>query len=240
MCTTNGVKTGGAAGLRRMAVLSLVSIPIAAEVILGEILFVGHIVILVEAIGFAWGIALFMVIWAALGVAVLAGRDHLWPRLTPVLDRMRTRFAGSVKGVLAHSAVRALLVLLVISAVALAVGLVVALAGEWLADHSGEVATFLIAAAIVFALLLVIARIGRAIERWVRRVADSAGRATRLLATLVTMVVLGPALSWLLFRLLGYSDRTTYALTVAAAPVFGIVWVPFYALGVWELLQGLL
>jgi hypothetical protein len=53
------------------------------------------------------------------------------------------------------------------------------------------------------------------------------------------MVALGPALSWPLFSLFGYSGRATYALTLAAAPVFGAVWVPFYALGVWSLLQSL-
>ncbi len=74
----------------------------------------------------------------------------------------------------------------------------------------------------------------------VRRVADTAGPATRWLATLAAMAALGPALSWLLFRLLGYSGRTNYALTLAAAPVFGAVWVPFYALGAWSLLQGLI
>ncbi len=62
----------------------------------------------------------------------------------------------------------------------------------------------------------------------------------RSFAALVSMMLLGPALSWLLFRLLGYSDRTTYALTVAAAPVFGAIWVPFYGLGVWALIEGLL
>ncbi|KKK70048.1 hypothetical protein LCGC14_2927880, partial [marine sediment metagenome] len=39
------------------------------------------------------------------------------------------------------------------------------------------------------------------------------------------------------FRLLGYSSRSTYALTLAAAPVFGAVWVPLYGLGVWGLIE---
>ena len=67
----------------------------------------------------------------------------------------------------------------------------------------------------------------------------AAGPATRSLAVLVTMVVLGPALGWFLFRLLGYSGRSVYALTLLSAPVFGAVWVPVYALGVWKLLESL-
>lgn len=51
--------------------------------------------------------------------------------------------------------------------------------------------------------------------------------------------MLGPALGWFLFRLLGYSGRSVYALTLLSAPVFGAVWVPVYALGVWKLLERL-
>ena len=75
----------GVASLRRIALLSLLSIPVAAEVILSEVLFIGHIVFLVEVLGFAWGLLVFIAIWAALGVAVLAGRDFVWPRMGPLL-----------------------------------------------------------------------------------------------------------------------------------------------------------
>ena len=65
--------------------------------------------------------------------------------------------------------------------------------------------------------------------------AGAGGPARRSLAVLVSMVVVGPALGWFLFRLLGYEGRSVYALTLLSAPVFGVVWVPVYALGVWSL-----
>ncbi len=101
-------------------------------------------------------------------------------------------------------------------------------------------ATFLIVAAVVFPILLVIARLGRSLERWIRSIAGTASPAMRSFAALVSMMLLGPALSWLPFRLLGYSGRVVYALTLVAAPVFGAIWVPFYGLGVWALIEGLL
>ena len=130
-----------------------------------------------------------------------------------------------------------------VSVVSVVAGLTIALAGgeiaDGAADHSSDLVALAIAGVVVLVIFLVLARIGSGIESWIRSVAETAGPATRSFATLVTMAALGPALSWLLFRLLGYSGRTTYALTLAAAPVFGAVWVPFYSLGVWSLLQGL-
>ena len=243
MHTYQDVRISLAASLRRLAVLILVSIPVTAEILFSEIIFAGHIVLLVEGLGFAWGLAAFIAIWAALGLVVLAVKDFLWPRMLPLLEPLLARFASSVTGLLAHTRVKAALMVLGVSVVSAVAGLTIALAGgeivDWAVEHRASVATFLIAAAVVLVIILVIARVGRGIQSWVRSVAETAGPATRSFATLVTMVVLGPALSWPLFRLFGYSSRTTYALTLAAAPVFGAVWVPFYSLGVWNLLQGL-
>jgi hypothetical protein len=215
-----------------------VSIPVAGEMVLGELLFVGHVVFLVEALGFAWGLVAFIVIWAALGLAILTVRDTAWSRLQPPLGRLRAGIARRLADLLGRVPVR---VPLVLGAAALAavVAAAIAFAGGWLGNHRGDVVAFLIAAAVVLAVLLVMARAGRSVERWVRSAANAAHPATRSLAVLVTMVVLGPALGWFLFRLLGYSGRSVYALTVLSAPVFGAVWVPVYALGVWALLERL-
>jgi hypothetical protein len=225
-----------------VAVLSLVSVPVAAEFVLGEALFIAHIVLLVEGLGFIWGLAAFTAIWAALGVAVLAGRDLLWPRMAPWIDSQRERLARLSGRVLAFNGIGALLAALGISAAAVAVVLPVALAGgdiaDWLLDHQADIGTFLAAVAVIFVILLLIARLGRGLERWVRSIADTAGPATRWLANILAMAMLGPALSWLVFRLLGYSGRSTYVLTLVSAPVFGVVWVPFYAFGVWGLIGG--
>ncbi len=228
----------GVASLRRIVVLSLLSIPVAAEVIFGEVLFVGHIVLLVQALGFAWGLLVFIAIWAVLGVVVLAVRDFVWPRVAPLLGPLLARLVSRA------AAVKTMLAILGASCVLAAAAVAVTLAGgeirDWAADHRGDIATFLIVAAIIVPILLLIAQVGRRFEKWVRSIAETASPATRSFAALVSMVLLGPAFGWLLFDLLGYSGRTTYALTVASAPVFGAVWVPFYGLGVWAVIEGLL
>ncbi len=227
---------GGVASLRRIVVLSLLSIPVAAEVIFGEVLFVSHIVFLVEALGFAWGLLAFIAIWAALGVAVLTFVDFVRPRigplLKPLLDRLTSR-AADAKGMLAA---------LGVSGTLAAAAVTIALAGseikDWVADHRTDIATFFVVALVILPILLLIAQVGRRFESWVRGIAETASPATRSFAAFVSMIMLGPAFSWLLFRLLGYSGRATYALTLVAAPVFGAVWVPVYALGVWAVIEG--
>ncbi len=240
--TSSEVKVASAAGLRRVAVLSLVSIQVAAQFVLGEALFIAHIVLLVEGLGFAWGLAAFIAIWALLGVAVLAGRDFLWPRMSPWIDSQRARLTGLSNRVLTGSGIGVLLAALGASGAAVAVGLAIALAGgdmaDWTVDHRADIAVLLAAVAVVMAILLFFARLGRGFERWVRSIADTAGPARRWLANLLAMAMLGPVLSWLIFRLLGYSGRSTYALTIVAAPVFGAFWVPFYTYGVWGLVGG--
>ena len=232
------------ADLRRIAFFSLLSVPVAGQMVLGEILFVGHVVFLVEAFGFVWGLAAFIVIWAVLGLAVLTIRDTAWPHVQPPLGRLRARIARGLAELLGLARARVLLAILGVPVAAASIAAVVAFAGPGLGgklhEHRGDVVAFFIAAPVVFALLLVMARAGRSVERWVRSAANAADPAARSLAVLLTMVVIGPALGWLLFRLLGYSGRSVYALTVLSAPVFGVVWVPVYALGVWSLLQRLL
>ena len=227
------------ADLRRIAFLSLVSVPVAGEMVLGELLFVGHVVFLVHALGFVLGLVAFIVIWAALGLAILTIRDTAWSRLQPPLGRLRAGIARRLADLLGQTRVRVLLAVLGAPVLAAAVAAVIAFAGGWLGDHRGDVVAFFIAAAVVLAVLLVMARVGRSVEMWVRGAAVAAGPATRSLAVLVTMAVLGPALGWFLFRLLGYSGRSVYALTLLSAPVFGAVWVPVYALGVWALPERL-
>jgi len=228
------------ADLRRIAFLSLLSVPVAGQMLVGELLFVGHVVFLVHALGFALGLAAFIAIWAALGLAVLTIRDTAWSRLQPLLGRFRAGTARRLADLMGQTRVRVPLAVLGAAAVAATIAAAGGGTGDRLAHHRGDVVAFLIAAVVVLAVLLVMARVGRGAERWVRNAASAAGPATRSLAVLVTMVVLGPALGWFLFRLLGYTGRSVYALTLLSAPVFGAVWVPVYALGVWKLLESLL
>lgn len=227
-----------------MAALALLSIPLTAEMALGEVLFAGHIVFLVRSLGFAWGLLLFSAIWAGLGLAILAVTDFLWPWLGPLLRPLLRRLANGATGLSRPVPTRVLFGILgvlglLVAGIAASTSLGSSLAG-WTVDHRGDVAMFLVAAVVVSAILIALAQVGRGLASWVRSIAETAGPIRRSVGALVSLMVLGPALSWPLLRLLRYSRRSTYILTFLAGPVFGAVWVPLYGLGVWGLVQGLI
>ncbi|OGY30393.1 MAG: hypothetical protein A3F35_03010 [Candidatus Woykebacteria bacterium RIFCSPHIGHO2_12_FULL_45_10] len=68
---------------------------------------------------------------------------------------------------------------------------------------------------------------------WRERLVLWIANLTRTLGALAAAVVLGPVYGWTVFKLLGYKERHVYAFTIAAAWIFGGIWVPFYGLGVW-------
>lgn len=226
--------TLGLSRLRRLALLSLLSIAVALELVLGEVLFAGHVLFLVEALGFAWGFFAFTLLWAVLGLLVIAAGDSLWPSIKSAFERLASRLARLAGGLV--------LVALALLALAGAVA-ALALAGDdawrWASDHPDDVVAFVIAAVAVLVVLLAVAAAGRGLVVWVRRIAETAGPASKSFATLVSMAVLGPALVWPLLRLFRYSRRAEYALTLASAPVFALLWVPFYAVGVSALIDDL-
>jgi len=239
VCAFQDAGISGAVSLRRMATLSLLSIPMAAEIVVVEALFIGHIVFLIETLGFGWGLVAFAAIWAALGLAVLAVIDVLWPRLGGSINVLRSRFSRRFAELRDRIPVKALLAVLAVASVVAGAALAGGGIADWIADHRGDMVVFIIAAGVISLGLIIIARLGRVLESWVRRVADTAGPLLRSVAALLSMILLGPAMAWLLFRLLRFSRRSVYALTLVAAPVFAAVWFPFYGLGVWGLAEGL-
>ena len=68
---------------------------------------------------------------------------------------------------------------------------------------------------------------------WRERLVMYLARTAKILGVLAAMVVLGPTLGWPAFKLLGYTEREVYILTIVAAWIFGAIWVPIYGLGVW-------
>lgn len=198
---------------------------------------------LVETLGFAWALVVFAAIWAALGLAVLAAIDFLWPRMGPSVKLLLSSLTSRITEMQHRIPIKVSVAVLGVASLSAAV-VIIALMGreirEWTIDHRGDLGMFLIAALAVSAILIAIARLGRSLESWVRNRADTSGLVMRSFGALVSMMVLGPALSWPLFRLLGYSQRSVYALTLVAAPLFTGVWVPIYGLGVWGLVEGLL
>ena len=226
-----------------MVALFLLSIPLTAQWALGEVFFVGHIVFLVRSFGFAWGLVLFSALWAGLGLTVLVAADFLWPRLgpslKPLLRRLADRAAALPRLVPAKALFGALGIAGLLAVAIAATTSVDSQIGEWVVDHRGDVAKFAAVAAAIYAILITLAQVGRSLERWVRRVAETAGPISRSLGALASITMLGPPLSWPLLRLLRYSRRSVYALTLLGGPLFGAVWVPAYGLGAWSLIQGL-
>jgi hypothetical protein len=225
--------------------LLALSIPLAAEMVFTEALFVGHIVFLVEALGFAGGLAVFVAIWAVLGLVALVLIDLAWPRMSPWVREARHRVRAEWRRLreFQQGRSRVLLVALALGGAATGFAVCGALFGGdlagWAEDNRSDLLGFAIVAIVLFVVLAVMGRLGRGLVEWVRHISGTAGPLLRWLGTLTAMAVLGPAFGWLLFRPLGYSRRAIYGLTLAAAPVFGAVWVPLYGLGVWGLADGL-
>lgn len=70
-------------------------------------------------------------------------------------------------------------------------------------------------------------------SNWRERLVLWVAGLARAVGALAAAVILGPVLGWSVFRILGYRERDVYAFTIAAAWIFGGIWVPFYGLGVW-------
>ena len=208
---------------------------------MAEVLFIGHIVFLVETLGFAWALVVFAGIWAVLGLVALAAIDFLWPRMGPSLKQLLSSFTSRVTEMQRRIPINTSVAVGVasLSVAAIVIALMGGEIGEWIVEHPGDLGMFLIAFLAVSAILIAIARLGRGLENWVRGIGGTSGLAMRTFGAFLSMMVLGPALSWPLFRLLRYSRRSVYALTLVAAPVFSGVWVPFYGLGGRALVQGL-
>lgn len=241
--STAGTRPTDAAHLasaRRLLVLALLSIPAAFATVWDEILLAGPIIFLTETLGFAGGLLAFIAIWGSLGIGALVAIDYVSPLLSRALSPLLERFGGgrggaSSLGWLAPAGIA--LTLTGAAAGGVAAAFFHSEATGWLNDHREDLAMFFAAAAVIFLLLLLVDRVTRGIEAWVKRVAESATGALRQTVALIAMVVLGPVLGWSVFRLMRYSRRSTYGLTLLAAPVFGAIWVPFYSLGIWRIIQ---
>lgn len=69
-------------------------------------------------------------------------------------------------------------------------------------------------------------------ENWRTRLVLWLANIARVLGALAAAVLMGP-FSWTVLKLLGYKERAVYIFTFVAAWIFGAIWVPFYALGLW-------
>jgi hypothetical protein len=71
-------------------------------------------------------------------------------------------------------------------------------------------------------------------KNWRERTVLWISRSARSFGALTAMFLLGPIFAWTVFKLLGYTERTVYVLTLISAWVFGGIWVPIYA-GAWDI-----
>lgn len=236
---------GRGASLRRLPILLLLSVPAAAATMWDEVLLAGPIVFLVQALGFALGLASFIAIWAAIGLIGLLAVDVAWPRLKPLVQPLLGRFntATASEGQGGHDAARSWVSVGTAAGVGAAVTVSAVFRNEiteWAGEHAVDLALIVGVASAIFVALVIVDRVSRGIELWIRSIGATAAPALRFVGVLAAMVVFGSVLGWPVFRLLGYSRRSTYALTLVAAPVFGGIWVPFYGLGIWTLIKGVM
>lgn len=226
----------------KLLLAAVVAVPVAALTAWDEVLLAGPIVFLVEVLGFVLGLVAFTLLWAFVGLLFLGMADFVWLRIGPTAQRAFGRFSETIRPYLERAeypgrAVTIALTGLGVSACALGVAAYIVLLGgrtvEVLSDSRDEVVIGFVVAVAIVGLVGVLNLARREVEAWVRRVGEMAKPLLRPLAALVSMVVFGPVLGWPLFRLLGYTRRSTYAMTLIAAPVFAGIWVPFYGLGVW-------
>ena len=76
-------------------------------------------------------------------------------------------------------------------------------------------------------------RLDKQPKNWRERLVLRLAKLARSIGALACAVLLGPVFGWPVFRLLGYSKRDVYRLTITAAWIFGGIWVPFYG-GMWN------
>lgn len=226
----------------KLLLAALVAVPVAALTAWDEVLLAGPIVFLVEVLGFVLGLVAFTLLWACLGLAFLGLTDFVWLRIGPTVQRAFGRFREVIRPYFEQAehprravtiALTGLGVLGCASGVAAYIVLLGGRTVDFLSDSRDEVLIGFVVALAIVSLVGFLNLARRQVEAWVRRVGERAKPVLRPLAALATMVVFGPTLGWPLFRLLGYTRRSTYAMTLVAAPVFAAIWVPFYGLGVW-------
>jgi hypothetical protein len=242
MSVIEGTVARRSSSLRRLLVLFVLSIPAAAATVWDEVLLAGPIMFLVQALGFTLGLVSFIAIWAAIGLAGLLAVDIAWPHLEPLVRPLLGKFKTATPSQ-ADAPQQAgwwwVSVGMAAGGAAVTVSVVYGNeVAEWVGGRATDLGLFAGAAIAIFMALIIVDRVSRGLELWVRTINATAAPALRFIGALVAMVVFGPVLGWPVFRLLGYRRRSTYALTVLAAPLFGGLWVPFYGLGIWGLIQS--
>jgi len=230
----------------KVLLASVLVVPAAALTAWDEVLLGSPIIFLVQTLGFVMGFVVFTIGWAALGLALLGLADTVWPRIGSPISRSFDRLLNFTVAYLDRAkhlrrAATFLAAGLSVLAAAFGAAVYVALLGSatvgFVGDNREAIATGLLVGLGVLVLVGLLNLARRQVEAWVRRVADTAKPHLRPAAAVVGMVYLGPVLGWPLFRLLGYTRRTVYVLTVLGAPIFSAIWVPYYGLGIWGLLQ---
>jgi len=174
-------------------------------------------IFLVETLGFGVGLGVFIVIWMTLGYAMLLFNDLVWPSLKPIWESI-------VKWAMEQWKRYSLYI-----SIAVAISLT---AAAYIGFRCYLLYTAIALAAVVFVGVMETAR--QFFQDRVREIDPRKGRRIRWVGAIAAMVILGPVLAWTLLQWLQFSRRAVYVLTIPAAVIFGIIWVPFYSGIVWN------
>lgn len=181
-----------------------------------------------ELFGWWGGFFASMALWLLAGFASLALVDLVWPKVKPWIQSVENNYSWIVWLIAA------------LAVVGLVSGLF--LSRAWISDKLSMQIVGLMALALLFILAVtVVVKLGdELIRAWVRKVMDMTSQMRIILkpaAILAVLVYMGPALSWALLSPLGITRKGVYWLTFVAAPLFTVLWYPFYT-GVWETITG--
>jgi hypothetical protein len=208
-----------------------------------EILVSSPFIALYKWFGFWGGWIASVLLWGLAGLAMLLSVDFIWPRVRPILERLRSFFEEHVWVVIARlpAGYR-------ISGVALAAAPATALILWFVAPYARMTVEWFWSEPLMLVLLVVVILIAvvllaayevmrKGVERFVAYVpliSQPAMRAAaKCAAAIGVMVYMGPVLCAPFLNLLGIKRRAAlYLLTVIAAPCFVTIWYPIYTLGV--------
>ena len=207
----------------RILLTGLAAIPLLGVVGWDEVALGGPIIFLVETMGFALGLLIFTILWGLLGYAMLLFADFAWPKLEPTLEE--------IKGVFTKLWSKYSLLVVIPAALGLLSAVTVGLIFY-------PIYVLIAFAAVIFIGLMEAIR--QLADKWVRTIDPRQNHIMRWIGAMVAMIILGPVFAWTLLKWLGFERSTVYLLTLPAGVIFGLIWVPYYSLGVWSVLDRVL
>lgn len=213
-----------------------------------EILVGSPFIAFYEWLGFWGGWIASMLLWGLAGLAMLLAVDFVWPRVRPVVERLRSFLEEQLWPRIARLPVAYHIIggaLVALPATGLGVWFVLPYIGNtvtWFWNEPLMLALVVAFILFVFAFLAAYEVMRKGVERFVVYVPLIRHTSIRVVAkcaaALGVMVYMGPVLCAPFLSVLGIRRRAVlYVLTIVAAPCFVAIWYPIYTLGVADNVQ---